>query len=219
MNFVSPEAGQTIQLWMLDEMRPLRGGVFMPDVITNVVRRYRFASFPKEFNPGQTLKFEWGVSAGPEDLPITINSLEIFNDGVIVIAGHTDDADIIMDDLFAWLKSEWRLREPQTPIPRRYHSRVVVEFDEGLDYFIKNVEACSATVAQAMGVTVPMHIARLAFAVEPSVQAFTSWQIEARVGAPFEANRYFSAAPLPTNAHVDMLAAIERAVRTPSASA
>ena len=209
MNFVSPEAGQAIQLFLIDEVRPLRGGPFLPDVIMNVVRRYRFVSFPKEFVPGQGLKFEHGVA--DEATGIAINGLEIYNDGIIINTTHTDDADIVMDEFLGWVRSELKLREPQTRIPRRYYSRVVVEFEAGLDNFIKKFETCSATVAQALGVSNPIHVARMVFAADPSSQALTSWQIEPRLGVPFEAKRYFSAAPLSTNAHLDMLAALERA--------
>jgi hypothetical protein len=211
MKFVSTETGQAIQLFMIDEVRPLKGGPFLPDVIANVARRYRFVSLPKEFGPGQALKFETGFAADAGGIPI--NALEIYNDGIIVNTTHTDDADIIMDEFLGWIKTELKFREPQTKIPRRYYSRIIVELDEGLDNFIANFETCGKIVTRALGISNSMHVARMVFAVDPSPQPLTSWQIEPRLGVPFEAKRYFSAAPLSTNAHVDMLAALERAAK------
>jgi hypothetical protein len=208
MKFISPEAGQAIQLFLIDEIRPLRGGPFMPDLIANAVRRYRFATFPKEFTPGQPLKFEYGVAG--EVGNIAFNGLEIYNDGVIVNATHTDDADLVMNEFLQWAKGELKLREPQTRIPRRHYSRVVIDFDEGLDNFLNDFQKLNETVTNALGLSGGMHVARLAFAVDPAPQVLTSWQIEARLGVPFAAKRYFSSAPLSTNAHLDMLSALER---------
>ena len=212
MNLVSSESGQAIQPFSMDEVRPVRGGPFWPDVITEITRHYRFVSFPKEFVPGKSARFETGVAV-VGSVQIAVNVLEIYDDGVMVTAVNTDDADLVIDEFMHWARTTFQFREPKSRSPRIYFSRVVVELDEGLRVFFKNYDLCGTILAQSMNTNRPMHVARLAFAADATPQSTTSWQIEARVNVPFEVNRYFSAAPLSTNAHLNMLDALEAAMK------
>jgi hypothetical protein len=209
MKLMSVETGQAIQLIVMDEVRPLRGGAFLPDIIAGIAQRYRFVSFPTQFAAAQEIKFETGV-AQRDGTIVPIRTLQIFNDGFLVTTAHTDDADAVLDDFMEWAFTAFQFRPPTTNIPRRYFSTIVVELAGALDRFITNSEHCSEIIRGILGVDT--HLARITFSAEPGTPPTSSWQIEARLGAPFDAHRYFSSAPLSTNAHIEMLAALEQAI-------
>jgi hypothetical protein len=214
MKPVSTEAGQALQLAVMDEVRPLRGGPFWPDVITKIAQRYRFVS-PVPTDPAQPAKFQVGVLE-LNDMTIPIISLEIYNDGIVVNARHTDDADAVMDDFVAWSMATLQLRESTTKIPRQYVSQVIVDLDGELNMFMRNFDALSSVISKAFGTQHTLHISRLAIGTEPIAGiplARSTWQIEPRIGQPIASNcRYFSTAPIPTSAHFDLLATLEATV-------
>src|SRR5436309_2768229 len=125
MQLVAPETGQSLQLIHMDEVRPLRGGIFMPDITEEIVRRYRFQSSPTQVVHNQPAKFEIGVRK-INDITIPIASLEIYSDGIIVNTRNTDDSDLVIGDFIRWIAENFEFREPRTWLPRRYFSRIIV---------------------------------------------------------------------------------------------
>lgn len=212
MNFISSENGQALQLIVMDEVRPVKGGgLFLPDFISRVMDRYRFLSTSNQTDPTQPFKFQTGVvELDGEAIPIT--SLEIYNDGIIVNSRNTEDADKIMDEFFEWALAEFHLREPTTEIPRTYQSRVVVAFDRSLNTFLNHFVAIKDVLTKAFDADgVDLNVVRLTIGPHPpgTLPYKSTWAIEARTIGPFVPNRYFSAAPLSTPAHLEMLAELE----------
>jgi hypothetical protein len=214
MEFISPESGQSLQLVVMDEIRPLRGGVFLPDLASEIIQRYRFASPPAQLDPAQPVKFQTGVlHAGEITMPIT--SLELYTDGVIVNSLNTDDADMILDDFASWVAVRFKLRQPFTHLTRKYQSRIIVSLGESLDRFVSHFQIISRIVSKALGSDNELHVTRLTIGPHPPGQLplVTTWNIEPRAGQPFVPNRYFSSAPLSTSAHIELLTQLEAAAR------
>lgn len=210
MKFISSESGQSLQLVVMDEIRPLRGGVFLPDLITAIVQRYRFVSFSTQADPAQPIKFQTGVFQSGE-ITMPIISLEIYTDGVIMNSRTTDDADAIVNDFSRWLIDTFKLREPTTIIPRTYQSKIIVSLDGPLDRFVAQFQPINAILSKAFNTHDELHVTRLFFGPHPPgpLPYQTTWSIEPRIGQPFVYNRYFSSAPLTTKAHIELLAEIE----------
>jgi hypothetical protein len=216
MNLISSEMGQALQLFVMDETRPLSGGMFTPDIATRVIQRYRFLSAPSanQLGPNQPLKFQSGAIE-IEGETYLVGSLEIYNDGIIINSVNTDDADKIMNDFIPWAINEVRLREPVTQIPRAYQSQVIVALDQSLNDFVSQFDRIKAITERAFNAEQnSLNVVRLSIGPQPpgAVPYRTTWQIERRITSPFVADRYFSTAPLPTAAHVEMLTAIEEAI-------
>jgi hypothetical protein len=220
MRLISTEYGQSLQLIVMDEVRPLRGGTYLPDLISSIIQRYRFVSYPTDLAAAaqQGAKFQTGVIelAG---IVIPITSLDIYNDGIIVTTRDTDDSDIVFDDFAGWAIQTFNLREPTTKIPRKHASNVVVDFDVSLGSFIRNFELISKLISSAFataGISHDMHVARLSIGADPATSKLSQVQatltIEPRGGQPFTSNRYFSGAPLRTQEHLALLSALERLV-------
>jgi hypothetical protein len=214
MQFVSSEFGQSLQLVSMDEMRPERGGFFFPDVMKEIIARYRFQAFPERFAANQIMKFEHGTIEA-EGVNVLITSLEIYSDGLAISSRHTADADAVLTDFFQWSIEEFRLREPRTMVPRRYQSRLVVDMAESAgSLFIKTFNDINRIISRRFQAEVPLGLADLTIGPSPPTQYpfLHTWVLQPRIVQPLVANRYFSAAPLPTDDHFAMLQEIESAM-------
>ena len=97
MKLVTTELGQVLQLFVADELRPLRG-LDVPNFLQLVTQKYRFAKVPANLlsnTETQGSKFENGIIALPSG-NIPILKFEIYGDGIIIDVRHTDDADAVM---------------------------------------------------------------------------------------------------------------------------
>jgi hypothetical protein len=212
MELVGSETGQCLQLIYMDEVRPLRGGTVATDAAAEIVRRYRFQTFPTKFE-GQAVKFELGMIAVGE-ITIPITSLEIYIDGVIINTRNTKDSDLVMDDFIEWSKHTFNYREPKSGwLTRKYLSRIVVDFEQSAgETFIKHFEILRRILVGRF--ESDRHIEpQLTFAPHPAGEApyQHTWSLTPRITQPLVPNRYFSQAPLSTPAHFDMLCELEAA--------
>jgi hypothetical protein len=217
MNYISAHSGQSLQLYQPDEVRPLERGPFLPDVIARTVARYQFAKLPTlpaaEEGP---LKFEIGKII-VDGVEISINSLEIYRDGIIVNTRHTDDSDAVIDDFFGWMIETFGFRAPMTKILRRYVSAVIVDLDSPLNSFLSRFERAQQIVSdayeQTRGERRDFHVSQITITPNLAEPQRDFFRLEIRTSSPHVVpNRYFCTAPLPTRAHIEMLAALERAV-------
>ena len=220
MKLISYEFGQSLQMIRMDEVRPLHG-IYMPDVILKIGNRYRFVTRPMEINAetANAITFEIGIiQIG--DQQTAIASLGVYNDGILVVCRDTNDADRVTDDFISWATEEFSLRQIQTHIPRKHTSHVVVDFDVSLDAIVSSFTAIASIFELALkadqGVQIAPRVQRLVLASDPLdglPLAQTSFTLEPRSGTPFSSQRFFSAAPMSSEAHLNMLTAIEDVLR------
>jgi hypothetical protein len=220
MKLISTEFGQSFQPYLLEELRPLNGGLYLPGLIAAVADRYKFASVPT-INDAlqQGAKFAEGFLLVNGQI-ISIRQLGIYNDGMIVVAWNTDESDLILEEVMTWATQTFRLREPITRTRRVYISSVVVEFDfsierafHTLSEFIRIYEAA---LKSAYDWEFPIEPTRITFGADPTKMPqhrSADFLIERRAGRSFPECRYFSSVPLRTSAHVDLLARLETVIR------
>jgi len=212
MEFVGSESGQSLQLIHMDEVRPLRGGAFFPDVAARLVERYRLQSVAPRTEPNQPAKFLEGVAV-LEGLTVPITSLEIYADGILVNARNTEDADAVLSDVIDWGFKNLDARQPKSWLPRKYISRVIVDFEQSSgDLFFKKFRTLLRIVEDSLGSD---HTLDLQFQFGPNppgeLPYMHTWVLQPRAGQPPAPNRYFSIAPISTPAHLDMLRKLEAA--------
>jgi hypothetical protein len=208
------EEGRSLQLISADEIKPLRGGPFILDVAAAIAARYRFISVPQNLAPDQSRKFENGVIM-ISTLTIPINSFEIYGDGLLVSTCNTDESDLVLDDFLEWVITQFGLRRPTTLVPRKYVSRIIIDFDHMLDAFAKPLAVLSETPAQAFGMdTGRLCLTQVQVGPFPPTQYVyqSTWTLAKRINDPMVANRYISSAPLSTADHLKFLEQIERAL-------
>lgn len=215
MKIISAEHGQILHRFIAEEVRP-PSGLYIPDLIRVVAERYGFISLPRlEDAIKEGAKFSTGRHLHGGRL-IEIKTLGIFSDGILVVTLNTDDASIILDELLQWIDSIG-FRRPTTIFPRQFVSSVIVDFDRSIDRSFDMLKAFNRSFSEALyaayGYSLDPSIRRIAFACDPlnlPPQAVAEFTLERRAGVPFSQNRYFSAAPLPTKVHLDLLQSFEK---------
>jgi hypothetical protein len=215
MKLVGHEEGRSLQLISMDEVRPVRGGVYPIEALSKIIAKYKFVNYPKVYEPNTTLKFETGV-AEVSTTQIPILALEIYSDGLLISTRNTDDSDLVLDQFIEWSVQEFGFREPMTIVPRRYVSKMVVDIDGEFDNLSASFRVLGAVAARSFNVpTESLSIVNLTVGPYPPPQYpyQTTWQFFRRVVEPLVPNRYLSTAPLPSSGHYDFLVNLENALR------
>jgi hypothetical protein len=219
MRLVATETGRVLQLIVMDEVRP-PSGVYMPDLYQRVAERYAFVGRPTDIASAiaNGAKFQHGRLVMPSKT-IVISEIGIYNDGVIVDALNTDDAEYVMEDVLSWTTTTFGLKERRTIIPPRFTSLVTIEFEgsieQSIDRLMTITQSMAASFNRAYGGSVEINLLRLAFNADPlSVPNLlnTQFYIERRLQRPYSENRYQSGAPLRTEDHIGLLETIENAL-------
>jgi hypothetical protein len=218
MKLISTELGRVNQLYVPDEIRPL-SGLNVPEFTRLIQERYGFAKAPSLQETRDTgAKFQAGrLKSGTKTINIT--ELAVFNDGIIVNSFHTDDAEFVLEDIFDWAKNMFSFRDPDTPKPRTFESNIIIEFDRSIDPALLVFNGVRAKIARVVEDTyetkVPIgyHRIDLSGPMKPQLEiGRPSFVIERRLGYPFEANRFFSAASFRTERHLELLQEFENAI-------
>ena len=215
MNLISAEHGQSLQLFVAEEVRP-PSGLYLPDLIRGISERYAFALWPTNYETimKEGAKYKEGRFV-TEGRTIAIKDLGFFVDGVLAVAWNTDDSDLILNDLIVWAAQNFGFREPRTKLPRRFVSSVIIEFDaelgKALRAFDELQEGFASAIKETYGMDPEINASRIVLSADPTKLPTTfEFNIERRVGRPFSENRYFSSATLPTTSHLDLLRVFER---------
>ena len=195
-----------------DEVKPI-GGYHLPGLLAAIVERYELTKFPslEEAKAGGA-KFQNGRFAARK---INIAELSIFNDALNVTTTDTSDSEIVLSDLFKWLKERFGFREPTTKPVRMFQSDLIVEFENdtsrALSLFSPLIEFVQKETESINGLKKPVQFSRLDFGGDPKILGpHTTFLIERRAGIPWESNRYFCKANMSTNAHIKALELLDK---------
>ncbi|MGB9114379.1 hypothetical protein, partial [Bradyrhizobium sp.] len=107
---------------------------------------------------------------------------------------------------------------------RIYQSNITVDFEGGLQDKLEGIKKLQSIISrEIVRPSLPFEFKRLAFGggdipnpqllqLQPTIEALerSDFLLERRAGAPYEANRYFSSAPMKTADHIKLLESIER---------
>jgi hypothetical protein len=219
MRLIGTENGRVILLFPIEEMRPLRGLV-LADSVGLLTDRYQFA-YPPDLSRWENVQnnpllFRSG-KLEKNGCTLAIGELGVYSDGISVNASSTEVAEEVLTDLLDWSKSALGMRELQRPARKTYHSTVVVEFDHDVGaLFFRYARICSFlsdSLKATYNTDNQIMLNRLAFSQDPTKTPPSSlageFVIERRVNYPYEVNRFFCSAPLPTDEHVRLLQQIE----------
>lgn len=218
-----------------DDLAPTRAFV-VADLISELTARYKFPSPAAPTLLGQQplqpnlmpLSFSSGEFEGG-DHKVFIHGLWIANNGAVVQAVTSEEAEVVLNDLISFLDSSFEFQIAKSTIRREFTAKVVVKFDEPLEKYLRGLETANQIVREALSVPgeEPYSIKRLAFGKEIwspqnvsaipglfSLEAFDlmDFLIERRVNHPFIDNRYFVHAPIGTQKTVKTLQALETAL-------
>ena len=196
-------------------LRPTRGQPFAVDVLTGVVRRYNFQHFPERVPDLSNDSVSLSVGKWTS---VQIDELSAYNDGMIVAArSDTGLIDAFLDDLYDFVGKEFGvLKVPAPPEARHYESSLVVQMDKRVPAkfaFLNGLYEDLASFRSDYGHGDTEFVFGGLGAQSETIGAggkrIMGFTFERRLNAPFDANYWFSSAPLKTSDHVAMLENLE----------
>jgi hypothetical protein len=213
MKLISKEAAIAAMTLISDEVKPLNGWN-IPELLRALTERYEFAKSPSVQETVTTgAIFQYGRLV---DKNINIAELSVLGTGISAKTVDTNDSEVILKDLYGFLKKTFGFREPTTQPVRAFQSELVVEFDNNPDRTIKAFAPLTAFLQKEIeatsGIKKQLQFHRLDFASDPMEPAPINalFLIERRAGVPYASNRYFCRAYMSTDAHIRSLELLDK---------
>ena len=215
MRLLSIIAARSTWLFPLTDLNP-RGRYILP-IARSLPDKYKFAKYPEkadEINLQEGLRFEDGIFQSPRNEPITV-SLTIFNDGIVAdTRSSTLDSDAFLDDTLNWICTEYKLTPYQEIVRSKiYLSAVHIHMDGSLNLLNPNLEPFARQLSSKVVGYDPVLFETfgISFWKDPKKTGPEfSFRLERAETEPFSQQRYFSSAPLQTEAHLELLEELER---------
>jgi len=199
----------------LSFLRPAKGQPFALDVLMAVIRRYSFQHFPEKVPILESGSITLSVGKWND---VQIDELGAYNDGFVVSARASSDViDEFLDDLYEFVAKEFRVTKvPKPQEARHYESSVVVEMDRRITSkfdFLRGLYSDLADFRSSYGHGDSEYVFGAVEAHSENIVAGgrrpMAFKFERRLNAPFDANYWFSSAPLKTGDHIATLENLE----------
>ena len=223
MKEIAYEIGRTVLLVPPEQITPLRG-FYAPEAFAAIAKRYGFQSTPDLSVPAEQLqkeglRFRLGKVPGKEAnrLTASINDFVIFQDGFVVDAYVTDDAELFVADLMKWGKETLGIRDFSFTPRRVYTSHLTVQFELLANKRIKQFDEIATLLTSLLMKTyqlntvVELQGVRFDYdrLIAPSLYNLVQFVIERKAGQKYEDGLFWCQAPLRTTDHIQLLKTIE----------
>jgi hypothetical protein len=220
MKLASVLQARSYGLVEITELNP-RGNLYFPDVVEALVARYRFQKYPTkfdDFDETKGIQFEGGVSEG-----VAIDKFVILNSGIYVdTAADTDASDAVLQDCLSWAASELGIvYRPEMMRRKAYISQLTFYSDAPIlelhPVLQKLCTAVSHQVRENFGQSLQYQPTGISMVYDQLTTNFgtAAFTVQRREGVPFSDGKYFSAAPVKTRIHLELLEELERSVTSP----
>lgn len=215
MQLLAVALGRFVAFVELIEIDP-RGHLHAPDFFAGVAKQFGFQKFPQKFEEYDTQK---GIELahGKWD-KITLDKLMIFGGGLSVDTRYsTEESEKFLHELLKWAASAYDLQYRPEMIKRKgYVSQLVFTTEGPLlnllgDPVTKLSNRVTASLENAIGERIHYEPTGLWIGFDQLTRKMTpaAFSIQRRTDAPFQENKYFSEAPLPTQTHLKLLQEFE----------
>jgi hypothetical protein len=213
MKLISKEAAIAAMTLIADEVKPINGWN-IPELLRALTERYEFAKSPSlQETITSGAKFEHGRLL---DKNINIAELNVLGTGISAKTVDTSDSEVILKDLYGFLKKTFGFRDPISKPVHVFQSELVVEFDNNPDRTIKSFAPLTALLQKEVevtsGIKKQFQLHRLDFASDPMEPSTINalFLIERRAAVPYASNRYFCRAYMSTDAHIRALELLDK---------
>ena len=217
MNLLSVKLARAIWLINLLDLNPR--GRNLQAIIPSIIAKYKFRGFPvkpEDFNLTNGVKLLGGVFQKDSETEINID-LTVFGDGLIAdTRSSTDDSDQFLDELLTLATNELGL-VPYNKVLRTksYVSELLVWTDKSLNAinpkFEKIAKLINSLIKGHSHHPIAFETVGITFWTDQTITLPPGpFRFERVSDIPFAENRYFSAAPLQTDAHLEVLTNFEK---------
>lgn len=214
MRVTAIKLARAIALFDIDELSPA-GQVSLSKIAPSVVAKFGFQKSPSlgdQIEENKGVEFFDGQWDG---LPVT--RFAVFNDGIIVdTRASTTESFRVLIEALEWAKDEHGIGFSQNLIRRRRylstfsfesdapvltHSLPATRAAQSMTELMKSISGRTRTFE---GIRIDIDFDH--YSDKEPVASFT---IQRLALEPFEANRYFTQAPLPTDSHISLIQQFE----------
>jgi hypothetical protein len=216
MKLLSVQRARSIWLVNLVDLNPHGRNVF--SLIAPVIAKYNFVQFPakpEELDLSKGINFVGGSFQKDPQNDIAID-LTIFNDGFLAdTRSSTEDSDAFLNEFFSWISGEFGLVQYKEILRSRvYVSELWVKTDKSMNTLNPKLENFAKRLTSLIvghnHHPILFETYGISFWTNPIItNPPATFKFERAEGAPFNENRYYLAAPLQTNLHLEMLMELE----------
>jgi len=205
-----------------------RGKAVDSDLIEWLKATYHFQKYPSsplDFDPEtKTLtfaagRFKSGYETDRKERYIAVDLL-IYTDGVMAnTRSSTHDSDTFLEGTIRAAVKELNLVYPDNIRKKLYYSEMDIRLDRSMNFLNPKLEKLAATISSLLGDpnSTVFEFSGVSFLPEPKAQAMvSSFSIERKVNTEWPENRYYSRAPLQTDAHLRLLEEFEGLLIAPN---
>jgi hypothetical protein len=215
---------RSIWLFPVAHMNP-QGKAIDTDFIEWLKKTYHFQKYPSSAfdldSETKSLaflggKFKSGYEKNGKERYVSLG-LSIYPDGLVVnTESSTADGDKFLEEGLTSVVQELGLVSP-TQIRKAYLSEMDVQLTQPISFLNPKLEQLAGRIAELRkGPPVAFKFSGVTFLAEPSAQQTTSGVlIERKVNTDWEENIYYTRAPLPTHAHLQLLEEFEAILDQP----
>lgn len=214
MKISAIELSRVLGFVELNDLNPM-GAVSFTRIVPRIVETVGFTNFPKtleDFDEKKGIVFEDGIWNN-----IPIQKMTVYGSGITLdTRAGTNVSQTIIDELIFWASHEFGLVAPPNGIQRfRYLSQLTF-FSDVIGYLggppAKNLAtSLSEKVGKITLKSREYKVKRLDIDFDRTEQEvpIAPLTIQRRVTTPFEENKFFTEAPLPTQEHIGLLEQFE----------
>lgn len=217
MKLLSVKQARSIWLINLIDLNPR--GRNMLTLIAGIVSKYKFAQFPskpEELDLSKGVKFLWGTFQKNQQHEINID-LTIYNDGLLAdTRSSTEDSDAFLDEFLTYMVEEFDFVPYQEVLRiKSYVSELFIRTDKPLNALNPKLEKFAKLITSLIEGhshhPVAFETVGITFWTDQTITLPPGpFRFERVSDIPFAENRYYSAAPLQTDAHLEVLMEFEK---------
>jgi len=215
MKLLSVNLARSVWFGNIAEFNPTGLNLY-PMLIRILVDTYKFKKYPSDkevLDEKSGVKFEYGEFISKDGNAIIVN-LTIFLDGIWAdTRSSTNDSDAFLTEILTRFAEDFKLPHYKQIITRiGYASQLHVSTDKSLKLINPKLNAISKYLTDSvLGFgEVTFEIGGISFWPEQAnVNKPFNFNFERVLNVPFSENKYFSAAPLQTDKHLELLDRLE----------
>ncbi len=215
MKLLSVNIARSIWLGNTIDFNP-KGKNLYPIIIPLLIESYNFRGFPSlkdRLDATQGIKFEDGEFKTKKDEIISVN-LMIYQDGLVVdTRSSTKNSDAFLEEILTKLSEDFNLPYYGQIIKRKnYVSQLYITTDKSLELINPKLKEISKYLSNKVSRfnKVSFEVGGISFWPDQiKVINPIPFTLERTLNVPFSEKRYYSAAPLQTDEHLELLNKIE----------
>lgn len=220
MQLLNVISARSIWLFSVLDLNP-RGTAIESDLIEWLKATYRFQKYPSspvDIDPeSKTLTFTSGrvksdYEATQKERYVTVD-LVIYNDGLAAnTRSSTRDADRFLEEVISSAVRELNLVYPETIRRKLYLSEMEVRLDRPMSSLNAKLRELAAKISSLRGDPSPVgfEFSGVSFLPDPVEQAtIAGFVLERKTNTAWSENRFYTKAPLHTDAHLRLLEEFE----------